>query len=104
MANFFNENISPSVTGEVDAALVSLGQRSCAVSFAAAGIPQGNYAAIQCLTDCTFDELDTVYGTATSSPFWDLVDNSFVFPAGTIFYGAFTVISGSSGTYIAYKA
>jgi hypothetical protein len=104
MPTFFNENTSPSVTQETDAALVSLGQRSCAVSYEAGAIPQGNYAAIQCLTDCTFDALDTVYGTATASPFWDLVDNLFIVPAGTIFYGAFTVITVASGTCIAYKA
>jgi len=102
--SFLNENISPSVTQETDAALVSLGQRGCAASFDASSIPSGNYAAIQCLTMCTFDQLDTAIASGNSSPFFDFVDQGFQFPAGTIFYGPFTTISASAGTYIAYKA
>lgn len=101
--SFLDENISPSVTGEVDAALVSLGQRGCASSIASS-VPTGNYAAIQCLTDCTFDQLDTVYGNGVYGPFWALIDGGILFPAGTIFYGPFTSISATAGTYIAYKA
>lgn len=103
MPTFFDENISPSVTQETDAALVSLGQRGCACSIDSA-VPSGNYAAVQCLTDCSFDVLDTVYGSGSSSPFVDLCNASFLFPAGTIFYGPFKDISATSGTYIAYKA
>lgn len=96
--SFLDENISPSVTGEVDAALVSLGQRGCTVTD---GPVVGNFAAIQCITDCTFDELNTVSGNADFSFF---VNYATTIPAGTIFYGAFTAISVTAGTYIAYKA
>jgi hypothetical protein len=97
MANFFDENISPSVTGEVDAALVSLGQRG---AIAVDGVaPGGNFAAIQCLTECEFDGL-----TALNSDF-SLILTPFLVPAGTIFYGPFTSISATMGSiYIAYKA
>lgn len=97
--SFLDENISPSVTGEVDAALVSLGQRGCTVTDGSA--VSGNFAAIQCITDCAFDELNTISGT---DDFFFFVDNGTTIPAGTIFYGAFTAISATTGTYIAYKA
>ena len=98
MPNFFSENLAPSVTQETDAALVSLGQRGCTVSDSAVS---GNFAAIQCIQDCSFDELTTVSGT---DDFFFLVDNGTTIPAGTIFYGAFTNISSLGGVYIAYKA
>lgn len=98
MPNFFSENLAPSVTQETDAALVSLGQRGCT---ATDGSLTGNFAAIQCITDCSFDSLTTVSG---DGDFFFLVDNGTTIPAGTIFYGAFTAISATTGTYIAYKA
>lgn len=99
-----DENKAPSVTGEVDAALVSLGQRGCACSFDGSGVPAGNYAAIQLLSDVVFTKLDTVEGADASSPFFPLVDNGFTVPSGTILYGPFTAIESFAGTYIAYKA
>lgn len=94
---FFDENISPSVTQETDAALVSLGQRGATVSDS---YITGNFAAIQCITDCTFDTLTTI----RTGEFSFFVDESTVIPAGTIFYGCFTEISSTGGTYIAYRA
>jgi len=93
-----DENITPSVTQETDAALVSLGQRG---AIASDGASFGNFAAIQCITDCVFDVLTTVRGDVEFSFF---IDNATVIPAGTIIYGCFTVIGAFSGTYIAYKA
>jgi hypothetical protein len=98
MPTFFDENITPSVTQETDAALVSLGQRGAVASD---GISTGNFAAIQCITDCTFDELTTIRGTAEFSFF---VDNATIIPAGTIIYGCFTLIGSTNGTYVAYRA
>ena len=65
-----DENIGPSITGEVDAALVSLGQRGATVSDS---YITGNFAAIQCITDCTFDILTTI----RIAEFSYFVDNSF---------------------------
>jgi hypothetical protein len=96
--DFLNENISPSVTQETDAALVSLGQRGAVVSD---GVATGNFAAIQCITDCTFDELTTIRGDGEFSFF---VNNATIIPAGTIIYGCFTVIGSTNGTYVAYRA
>jgi hypothetical protein len=95
--SFFDENLAPSVTQETDAALVSLGQRG---AIAVDGIaPGGNFAAIQCLTDCEFDGL-----VALNSDFTPIL-SPFLVPSGTIFYGPFTSISATSGSiYIAYKA
>jgi hypothetical protein len=104
MATWKDENISPSVTGEVDAALVSLGQRGCVCVYDGNGGPTGNFAAVQCITDCQFDLLDTVNGSGENSPFFPFCDNSLVIPAGTIFYAPFTLISSTSGSFIAYKA
>lgn len=98
MPDFFSENLAPSVTQETDAALVSLGQRGC---IATDSIATGNFVAIQCIQDCSFDLLTTVSG---DGDFFFLVDNGVTIPAGTIFYGAFTNISSTGGIYIAYKA
>ena len=95
MADFFNENLAPSVTQETDAALVSLGQRG--FDSASGDTVEANYAAVQCVTDCTFAEI-----TALNSNSGALIDTTI--PAGTILYGAFTKINANSGTYIAYKA
>lgn len=104
MANFFDENISPSVTGEVDAALVSLGQRGCVCIFDEANAI-GNFAAVQCITDCVFLTLETVEGTGANSPFYPLVDQGITIPAGTILYGPFTLVQNSANqTAICYKA
>lgn len=94
---FLDENISPSVTQETDAALVSLGQRGATVSDT---YIVGNFVAIQCITDCTFDVITTLANTDLSF----FVDDSTVIPAGTIFYGCITAIGSTGGTYIAYKA
>jgi len=104
MADFFNENLAPSVTQETDAALVSLGQRGCACIHDGGSVPVDNYAAIQCISDITFTQLDTVQGSGENSPFFAFVDNATVIPAGTIIYSPFTAINSSSGIYIAYKA
>ena len=102
--SFLDENISPSVTGEVDAALVSLGQRGC-VCIYDANNATGNFAAVQCLLETTFDALDTVAGSGAESPFYPLVDNGVTFPAGTIIYGPFTYVSVSNASaVICYKA
>jgi hypothetical protein len=100
---FLDENLTPSVTQETDAALVSLGQRGCAIGDSGS-VPVGNYAAIQCLTETEFDQLDTVEGSGTNSPFSLLVTNAIPVIAGTIIYGPFTAISSVTGVYIAYKA
>jgi hypothetical protein len=101
---FFDENLAPSVTQETDAALVSLGQRGCVCLRDGATIA-GNFAAIQCITDNLFITLDTVEGTGANSPFFILVDEAVVIPAGTIIYGPFTTIQNDgSQTAIAYKA
>lgn len=68
------------------------------------GYTTGEYCAIQCLTDCTFDFLDTTQGSGPNSPFDYIVANGTILPAGTIIYGSFTYISNTLGTWIAYKA
>jgi hypothetical protein len=95
---FLDENISPSVTQETDAALVALGQRGAVASD---GALTGNFAAIQCITDCIFDVLTTIRGTVEFSFF---VDNGTTIPAGTIIYGCFTDIGSTGGIYVAYRA
>ena len=99
-----DENITPSVTGEVDAALVSLGQRGCVCVYDAGSVATGNFAAVQCITDCVFDVLDTVNGPSANSPFFPFCDNGLSIPAGTIFYAPFTLVGVTSGSFIAYKA
>lgn len=91
-----NENISPSVTQETDAALVALGQRG---AIASDGTVTGNFAAIQIIEDATFDEI-----TALNSDFSYLVANTISISSGTILYGPFTSVSAITGSYIAYKA
>lgn len=99
-----DENITPSVTQETDAALVSLGQRGC-VCITDEGSATGNFAAIQCITDNVFTTLDTVEGSGSNSPFYPLVFNNITIPAGTIIYGPFTsVASQATQTAICYKA
>jgi hypothetical protein len=99
-----DENIGPSITGEVDAALVSLGQRGCVCVYDADSSATGNFAAVQCITDCVFDALDTVNGSSANSPFFPFCDNSLSIPAGTIFYAPFTLVGATSGSFIAYRA
>jgi len=104
MADFFNENLAPSVTQETDAALVSLGQRGCVCIFDQ-GSATGNFAAVQCITDNVFITLDTVEGSGANSPFTTLVSESITIPAGTILYGPFiTVQNSGSQVAILYKA
>ena len=98
MPDFFSENLAPSVTQETDASLVALGQRG-AIAVDGSGAV-GNFAAIQCITDCVFDQLTTL----SSADYSLFVTNSTTIPAGTIFYGPFTEIGATSGIYIAYKA
>jgi hypothetical protein len=76
----------------------TLGQNGCIATDSTA---TGNFVAIQCIQDCSFDLLTTVSG---DGDFFFLVDNGVTIPAGTIFYGAFTNISSLGGIYIAYKA
>jgi hypothetical protein len=101
---FLNENISPSVTQETDAALVSLGQRGCVCIYDASGSATGNFAAVQCITDCIFSTLNTVNGSSENSPFFPFVDSNLSIPAGTIFYAPFILVDANSGSFIAYKA
>ena len=99
-----NENITPSVTQETDAALVALGQRGCVVIYNESAAT-GNFAAVQCITDSTFTSLDTVEGSNENSPFFPLVDNTITIPAGTVLYGPFTYVEiGSLQAAICYKA
>lgn len=102
--SFLDENITPSVTQETDAALVSLGQRGCVCIYDNA-TATGNFAAVQCITDNIFLTLDTVQGIGLNSPFYPLIDGGVTFPAGTIIYGPFTeVINSGSQAAICYKA
>lgn len=94
MPTFFDENISPSVTGEVDAALVSLGQRGF---IASTGFLEGNFAAIQCLDAVLFDSITALNSDTTAL-------GGYSIPAGTILYGPFTQMESTGGVYIAYKA
>lgn len=99
-----DENITPSVTQETDAALVSLGQRGCVCVFDENTV-SGNFAAVQCITDCTFLTLDTAEGSGANSPFQLLVAEAIPVPAGTVIYGPFTVVQPSTVQFaICYKA
>ena len=103
---FLNENISPSVTQETDAALVSLGQRGCVCLYGeATNSASGNFAAIQCITDTVFNSLETIEGSGAASPFSVFVDEALTVPAGTIIYGRFTYVEvGGGDVAICYKA
>jgi len=96
MPTFFDENLAPSVTQETDAALVSLGQRGFVYTDDTA-LVNGNFAAIQIITDTVFSVL-----TALNSTVGNLV--GVTLPAGTIIYGPFTSYDLASGKVIAYKA
>lgn len=99
-----DENLTPSVTQETDAALVSLGQRGCVCIFDG-GTATGNFAAVQCITDNIFFTLDTVEGSGANSPFFTLVNEGITVPAGTILYGPFTTVNNDAGQcFVAYKA
>jgi hypothetical protein len=93
---FFDENLAPSVTQETDAALVSLGQRGFIYTDDTA-LVNGNFAAIQIITDTVFSAL-----TALNSTVGGLV--GVTLSAGTIIYGPFTSYDLASGKVIAYKA
>lgn len=102
--SFLDENISPSVTQETDAALVSLGQRGCVCVYDE-GTVSGNFAAVQCITACTFLTLDTVEGSGANSPFQLLVAEAISVPAGTVLYGPFTSVRPNTTQFaICYKA
>jgi hypothetical protein len=102
--SFLDENLTPSVTQETDASLVALGQRGCVCIFDG-GSATGNFAAIQCITDCVFLALDTVEGADVNSPFYPLVGNGATIPTGTILYGPITYVDLNPGCIvIAYKA
>ena len=96
MPTFFDENITPSVTQETDAALVALGQRGF-IYTADTTLVNGNFAAIQIIADTVFAAL-----TALNSTVGGLV--GVTLPAGTIIYGPFTSYDLTSGKVIAYKA
>jgi hypothetical protein len=101
---FLDENISPSVTQETDAALVSLGQRGCVCIYDGNGA-SGNFAAVQCITDTVFNALDTVEGSGANSPFQLLVSEAISVPAGTIIYGPFIYVEIDGSQFvICYKA
>jgi hypothetical protein len=109
-----DENKSPSVTGEVDAALVSLGQRGLIYVNNNDQII-GNYAAIQMVTNTIFASISlatTPDGATTcasdiglSQAFDCCTDTTAAtFPAGFILYGPFVCFGLTSGSVIAYKA
>lgn len=106
---FLDENISPSVTGEVDAALVSLGQRGC-VYVLSGTATDGNFAAIQIVTDAVFDYIRTTFSGENNDPdLRNMMDccasgSAPTIPAGFIIYGPFTSFGLVSGSAIAYKA
>lgn len=91
-----DENISPSVTQETDAALVSLGQRGF-VYVGDTAATSGNFAAIQIISDTVFASL-----SALNSTVGGLVGETLL--SGTIIYGPFTNLQLTSGKVIAYKA
>lgn len=91
-----DENISPSVTGEVDALLTALGQRGF-VYVGDTTATTGNFAAIQVVADAVFSSL-----TALNSTVGGLAGATLY--AGTIIYGPFTAFTLTSGKVIAYKA
>lgn len=91
-----DENISPSVTQETDASLVSLGQRGF-VYVGDTSATAGNFAAIQVIADAVFSSL-----TALNSTVGGLVGATLT--AGTIIYGPFTGFTLTSGKVIAYRA
>ena len=96
---FFDENLAPSVTQETDAALVSLGQRGFIFTDTLSVI-NGNFAAIQIITDTVFSSL-----TALNSTVGNLAGGlAITLSAGTIIYGPFTGYALVSGKVIAYKA
>ena len=95
MPTFFDENITTSVT-PTDAGLISLGQRGFVYTDDTA-LVNGNFAAIQIITDTVFSVL-----TALNSTVGGLV--GVTLPAGTIIYGPFTSYDLASGKVIAYKA
>ena len=96
MPTFFDENITPSVTQETDAALVALGQRGFIYTDDTT-LVEGNFAAIQIIADTIFSAL-----TALNSTVGGLVGVTLT--AGTIIYGPFTSYDLTSGKVIAYKA
>ena len=81
MPTFFDENIATSVT-PTDAGLVSLGQRGFIYTDDTV-LVNGNFAAIQIITDTIFSAL-----TALNSTVGGLVGVTLT--AGTIIYGPFT--------------
>jgi len=94
-----DENITPSVTGEVDALLTSLGQRGFVFTDASYVSVTGNFVAIQMIEDTIFYSL-----TALNSTVGNLATSSVTLPAGTIIYGPFTGYTLVGGKVIAYKA
>lgn len=92
--SFFDENNSSSVGQEVKAALVDLGQLGSITTNKAI---IGNFAAVQCITNCQFEKISAINS-----------DYTFFYginiPAGTIFRGPFTEINPLSGVFTAYKS
>jgi hypothetical protein len=99
-----DENIAPSVTQETDAALVSLGQHG--FDFVDGTSAQvGNYAAIQILSDATFDTVaNGGLVTVISCTIGNLANASLTLSAGTIIYGPFKQFKLTTGKVIAYRA
>jgi hypothetical protein len=95
-----DENISPSVTQETDAALVRLGQRGFDyVGDTTAMV--GNYAYILTLANTVFSSVSVLSSSFTpdAANFYALT-----IPANMIIYGPFTGFTLASGKVIAYKA
>lgn len=112
-----DENLTPSVTQETDAALVSLGQRGAVYLDAGGSQPgdtaSGNFAAIQIITDAVIFTLsvpgETQEAKSDSFNYRDLCSDHTsstapTLPAGTIIYGAFTTVQLTSGSAIVYRA
>jgi len=100
--SFLDENISPSVTQETDAALVALGQRGMVyINNSTLTSATGNFAAIQVIDYTGFDE---IRATNISAADFNDMNGTDIIPAGTIIYGPFTYVALLSGRVICYKA
>lgn len=98
--SFLDENISPSVTQETDAALVALGQNGFVYVDSTAAVT-GNFASIQVIASgtSTFTALTALNSTVGA------LGTAVALTAGTIIFGPFTGFTlASNSKVIAYKA
>jgi hypothetical protein len=95
-----DENLTPSVTQETDAALVALGQRGFDYIDSTAAVT-GNYASIQVIASgaSTFTALTALDSTVGA------LGTTVSLQVGTIIYGPFTGFTlAANSKVIAYKA